>query len=589
MRLKLTIIMLVLLASLFTSPYLNNLSISKADRCVLVHALAVREEGRGKVVPLKICIETSPIERITIYSHSIVAEDVIASFIISTLITKLELGHYKNYSISIEILSNESAKGPSAGALIAVALASLIGKKPIGGSITGFINIDGGIDAIGGLMSKIKVAIESNITRVAVPVFNYLESIYELKLLPGNVTIRPVASIINSYEFLTREKIIVNYTTLTRNPIIDESLNNISSDLERLAREVLNELRNESNVDISKINKYLNYAETFRKMGKVYTAASMAFISYMKALSTLCNVRGLDYAKNLERKAKSIINETLDFLKNYRIDTDISVVLGIEVLRRIADANRMLSEAEKVSSAREICNITAYAYARALSAQEWLYTLKNVLQTSIGKAIKSSSWILELERLANYTLDSISEVIAPQELEIPSILQEIPKGKELLWKAALARYIIDTTSSMIRASSSRSAERSLPYLKDKLLKIFIVNVSRGIELRLSELQNMGADVTIPMLYLEYSNAVIDIGLHEAALSALIHAAGVTLTLELMYGLIHMPEVELKFEQSQIPGEFIAKEMKIPMTILLTAVLIGEAICSIYLIVIFSRR
>ena len=219
-----------------------------------MYALAVKDEKEGRLIPFKICIEASSTNKITVYSHGTVADDVIASFVISSLITQLELRQSGNYTISIEILSNESAKGPSAGALIAVALASLMEKELVNGSITGFINIDGGIDAIGGLIPKVKIAIVNNITKVAIPVFNYLESIYELKLLPNNATIRPVASIIDSYEFLAKKEIVRNYTLLRYNPLINESFFNISLNLEKLARDILNKLVNK--VDTSETVSY---------------------------------------------------------------------------------------------------------------------------------------------------------------------------------------------------------------------------------------------------------------------------------------------------------------------------------------------
>ena len=588
MRLGLSIvIILLLLASVFSSFYLNYHIVLGDDNCILMYALAVKDEKEGMLIPFRICIEASSTNKIIIYSHGSIAKDVIASFVISSLITQLELGQNRNYTISIEILSNESAKGPSAGALIAVALTSLIVKESINGSITGFINIDGGIDAIGGLIPKVKVAIKNNITRIAIPVFNYLESVYGLKLLLDNAIVEPVASIIDSYEFLAKREMVKNYTLLRCNPLINESFFNISLNLEKLTKNILNKLENK--VDTSEITKYLSYAELFRKNGKTYIAASMAFISYIRALESLCNIEGYEHIKKLKEKTRSIINETLNILKNLNMNTDISFILGIEVLRRLADANTMLAEAEKASSAKEIYSITAYAYARALSAKQWLQVLENVIRSSIGRNIRNNLWFLELEKFANYTIDSVSEIITLEELKIPSIIQKAPRNKELLWKAALARYVIDTISSMVRASSFRSIEKTLPYLKDKLLKTFIINVSKALELRLSKLQRIGVDVTIPMFYLDYSNDVISIGFYEAAITSLIHAAGVTLTLEFMHSLAHIPEVELEFEQSRTAGLVNLEEIRLPTIVLLTIVLTGEAICTVYLILIFSRR
>ncbi len=520
----------------------NYITCYSEEICRFVNALAV-EDGKGRVIELRICIAESDRDKLLIASDGIVEDDTKYSFALSYIVTKLTLNLSKSFRVVIEIPGIEETRGPSASVLVASAIMSMTRGTHIEGSTTGTMNIDGGIDAVGGISQKLKAAKEHGIEIIALPVFNYVR-------LPRHVlkelNVKPAASVLDAYAILTHDHLNLSVPTIIYNDL-----------LHKLFKELYLEFRNATldiitkhSLNISKytqeITKLIEESDKLSKWGLDYSAASLVFTSYFKALAVVYKTCSISYRTELVRKASRILNITMAEVQRIRPQTPLEISIYLEIISRAA-------EALEIVNSTEYKELIPYAYARALSAYGWLRVFKEVrhqLGNTLGllinyndilKTTESLEEILKYlkEMLRSYT-GNISRVIY-----VPTIFRYKPRDPYIraLWRLAEAKYLIDRCATFIRFSSIKNLNISNREISH-LLKLFILNTSKVLALRSSRLHDLGFDISIPALYLEYANTSCYLGYYDTALRSLVYAASALLVLEFLSGTVHIPDVHL---------------------------------------------
>lgn len=166
-----------------------------AGRCVEVNVPAVESQGgRGSVVGVKICVSPGNND-LRIYGVDRIETDtlisIVAAYIIAQLLSNKPPTGY-DIDITFERYVND-VSGPSAGALVAFAFYSLLSGSNASQSLsgTGAINLDGSVEAVGGIAQKLSALRASGYREVFLPVVNYVE----YRQLFRDMRIIPIASI----------------------------------------------------------------------------------------------------------------------------------------------------------------------------------------------------------------------------------------------------------------------------------------------------------------------------------------------------------------------------------------------------------
>lgn len=185
---QLTVALLFLMLLPIFTPILN----ADTSRCARVDVPAVESQGgRGSVVGVTICIAPGN-SGLRIYGVDKIERDTLISIIAAYSIAQL-LSDRSTTSYGIDVSFEkyvQDVSGPSAGALLTIAFYTLLGGRnnTQGLSGTGAINLDGGVEAVGGIVQKLSALRATGYREVFLPVANYAEyrsSFRDLRVFPA--------------------------------------------------------------------------------------------------------------------------------------------------------------------------------------------------------------------------------------------------------------------------------------------------------------------------------------------------------------------------------------------------------------------
>lgn len=178
--------------------------------CGLVYAMAVSASGQGMIVPIEACVTEGKGE--IFLSGAAIDEEIAvdntkkikksAQVYASAVFARaflLSRGYaLKNADVFIRFPCAAFSDGPSAGAAIAVAIASVMDKRTVGNrcAITGEIALNGEILPVGGIHAKIRAARDAGFEEVIVP--------YGQRIAHSSICVRHAADFASAYEQMCR-------------------------------------------------------------------------------------------------------------------------------------------------------------------------------------------------------------------------------------------------------------------------------------------------------------------------------------------------------------------------------------------------
>lgn len=174
------------------------LGAAAAPRCVELGIPAVESGGRGRIVPSRVCASPGP-GILGIYGVESVGNDTLASVLVAYWLAQVLSGRSaQGLDIYVEIRgSSESVSGPSAGALVALAIYRLLTGAEMEKGLTGTGGIapDASVEAVGGVESKIPAARSSGYSEFLLPLPNYMSRPQSAWSGFRGISIRPVATL----------------------------------------------------------------------------------------------------------------------------------------------------------------------------------------------------------------------------------------------------------------------------------------------------------------------------------------------------------------------------------------------------------
>jgi ATP-dependent Lon protease len=394
-----------------------------AGSCIYIDVPAVSSQsGSGSTVRVSICSSQGS-GVIRIRGVDMIESDTLASIVVAYILAQIYSG--KSFSGSdLEIYFERSVhdiSGPSAGALLTLAfyriLAGYTMETKISG--TGAINLDGSVEAVGGVPQKILALRNIGYRVIFIPISNYIQlgprindSFRDLNILPvGNI-----ASLLG-----------------VKIPQLMEPQPNITSIIERVSRDHASNMKRlvEQLIDI--------YMSRVADRNSIYYGSTMAIVNiassrpppsgypevnlyYLALVSIVQGIVGGDpraYGGILAERAVESYNRSVDLLRKVfqsipRSGDPEVYSLYILLLERALDLADYAPAVRSYIVSRDvgaIANMTASLYGRALSISYWVDLLGNISASGYSGAARvdlqglsrTSRSILEILGVKNIT------------------------------------------------------------------------------------------------------------------------------------------------------------------------------------------
>lgn len=412
-------IMFLALLILFLAPQ----PILYAGSCIYVDIPAVSSQsGGGSTVRVSIC-STKGSGIIRISGVDMIEPDTLASIAVAYILAQIYSG--KSFSGSdLEINFERSVhdiSGPSAGALLTLTLYKILSGYPMETKIsgTGAINLDGSVEAVGGVPQKISALRNIGYRVIFIPISNYIQleprindSFMGLNIIPvGNIA--PLLGV--------------------KTPQLMEPEPNISFIIERVSRDHVSSMK-------ELVEQLINiYMSRVADRNSQYYGSTIGLVSiassspppsgypevnlyYLALVSIVQGIVGGDprgYGGILAERAVESYNRSVDLLRrvfqNIPRSGDPEVYsLYILLLERALNLADYAPAVRSYIASRDmgaISNITASLYGRALSITYWVDLLGNISASGYhGEAridlqglSRTSRTILEILGVKNIT------------------------------------------------------------------------------------------------------------------------------------------------------------------------------------------
>jgi predicted S18 family serine protease len=354
---------------------------------------AVTSEGNGILSQLEVEIKPgkgrvlltiSPYTGIQTQNSEIIAVNVARKY------TDFDFDNH-DVIFTINAANANSVDGPSAGAAMAVAVIAAVEEKEIrtDASITGTIQLDGTIGAVGGIMEKAQAAAESGDTLFIIPDGESKQPVLVEKIeepAPGwiikrmtteyidisktlqdeyGITIAEVKTIKDATDILlngkdvAEEEVVIEEIEIVERQIgtlLTQPMENLATwqieDTEQVKSDLLQSI-------FSEVDEQLSKAKQAKEKGYLYGAANYAFrggisAKYVRDLATFYALNEEDQMKFVGDKITEI-TENLDrakkdVIQNEHLATDVQAYeWAISAQQRIAQAVSQLDEKAETS------------------------------------------------------------------------------------------------------------------------------------------------------------------------------------------------------------------------------------------------
>ncbi len=328
-----------------------------------------------------------------------IGEDTLYSAKFSKIVVEKLLGiNITDVDIIISISGVEAAKieGPSAGLAFALLIMALVtgDKLPSELAVTGAINIDGGVEAVGGVLIKMRAIAKANISRMILPRANLSPVIIKEAIKLG-VRLLPVSTIVEAYEILTGRRIVkyikpvIPYEIskmFQRNSyyIYNKTLHLMKVLMEiNASRKLSLKLRTLINNSINYCNELMSEYSRAIKNQDYYSAASIAFTMYLNLSSTyvlLTMPKDPKVLDNEFKKLNNTINRLLLKLKNYNISIIDHLIweLLVTIATRINLARDLLRDYNEYVNVSDKILVLTRCKARIETTKLWFNILDSL-------------------------------------------------------------------------------------------------------------------------------------------------------------------------------------------------------------------
>lgn len=360
-----------------------------ARSCIYVDVPAVSSQsGVGSTVRVSIC-STKGSGVIMIRGVDMIEPDTLTSIVVAYILAQIYSG--KSFSGSdLEIYFEKSVhdiSGPSAGALFTLAFYRILAGYPMEKiSGTGAINLDGSVEAVGGVPQKLSALRNLGYGVIFIPISNYIQLGKRINNAFRDLNITPVGNIASLLGAKTPQLMEPepNITTIIERVSRDHALN-----MKRLVEQLIS-----------------IYMSRVADRNSPYYGSTMAVVDiasssppppgypevnlyYLALVSIVQGIVGGDpraYREILAEKAVESYNRSLDLLRRVfqsipRSGDPEVYSLYILLLERALELADYAPAVRSYIASRDvgaIANITASLYGRALSISYWVDLLGNI-------------------------------------------------------------------------------------------------------------------------------------------------------------------------------------------------------------------
>jgi hypothetical protein len=405
-------LIMVLLSTLAFNP------LTHASNCDYVDVPAVESQsGRGSTVRVTICVSPGS-GVIRIYGVDRIESDTMVSIFTAYLLAQIYSGKsFSGSDLSIYFgRSVEDVSGPSAGALLTYAFYNILARGEIRPRIsgTGAINLDGSVEAVGGIPQKLSALKSLGYRSVFLPAISYIQYSQAISTRFSDLSVTPIGGI----------KAMLNISTgAEAQPPRDSSL----EDIERVSKAHVEMLRS---VVSSLIEIYMSRvadrgSQSYREASALLNIASKtqppegypSINLYYLALISIAqevvqgDLRGygamlIDRAVELYNKSLGVLKEIFsDIPRNQSMDRYIVYMLLIERALDLIGYSNTVKTYMSSGDRSVLAPVAGQIYGRALSITYWADILGNLTKPGENGSLRdiyvSSQRLLETLGIAN--------------------------------------------------------------------------------------------------------------------------------------------------------------------------------------------
>ncbi len=389
-----------------------------AGSCDYVDVPAVESQsGRGSAVRVTICVSSGS-GVIRIYGVDRIERDTMVSIFTAYLLAQIYSGKsFSGSDLSIYFgRSVEDVSGPSAGALLTYAFYNILARGEIRPRIsgTGAINLDGSVEAVGGVPQKLSALKSLGYRSVFLPAISHIQYSQAISTRFSDLSITPLGGI---------EALLNISTGAEAQPPKSSSL----EDIERVSKTHVEMLRNtvSSLVEIYMSRVADRGSQSYREASALLNIASKAQppegypsinLYYLALVSIVQGIvqgdlRGygamlIDRAVELYNRSIGVLKEIFsDIPRNQGMDRYIVYMLLIERALDLIGYSNTVKNYISSGDRNVLAPVAGHIYGRALSITYWADILGNLTKSGGNESLKniyvSSQRLLETLGIAN--------------------------------------------------------------------------------------------------------------------------------------------------------------------------------------------
>ncbi|MEM1610841.1 MAG: S16 family serine protease [Sulfolobales archaeon] len=416
-----------------------------ASSCGYVDVPAVEgQSGRGSTVRATICVSPGS-GVVRIYGVERVESDTLVSIFAAYVLAQIYSGKsFSSTDLSLYFGRNvEDVSGPSAGALLTYAFYSILEKGYIDSRVsgTGAINLDGSVEAVGGIPQKLSALRSLGYRSVFLPVVNYIQYLRTIRAGFSDLSVVPLGGIGSILNISTdaeaqplQNSSLENIDRISR--AHSEMLRSIVSDLLEI---YMSRVADRGSQSYREASALLNIA-SISPPPEGYPSVNLYYLALVSIAQGIIQGDLRGYGATLVDRAAELYNRSMVLLR--KIFTDIprnlsinQYILYILIIERAVDLISYSNQVKAYISSGDrsvLASAAGQIYGRSLSIVYWADLLGNLTKTgggvSLGDIYVSSQRLLEIFGISNQT-QSIYTALANnlgREIDLDGLRMLIP-------------------------------------------------------------------------------------------------------------------------------------------------------------------
>ncbi len=472
---------------------------------VKVHVPSVTSEGKGNIHLVEVWFAKGKGD-VVIVGPKDIGVDTLYSARFAKLVVEKILGvNITNVDVVISITGIKSGKieGPSAGLAFALSIMALITNKelPSDVAITGAINIDGGVEAVGGVLIKLRAAANANIHKFVLPRANINDEVLrEAKKL--NVELIPVSTITEAFQVLTHKDIVKYLKPVVPYKMMElfrEDALTIYGKVDDVMEKLIEITRKQGiSPELQRlINNSLEYCSELRREfqramenQEYYSAASIAYTMYLNLTLTYALIsipKDINILNEEYKKLNRTVHEMMVKIQEYNLESIDYIVweLLVTIASRIDLALELLNSYGKYNETTNKALILSRCKARVETIKLWFdlliklskYKSFNITINEIKNITKKSINIAErlldyLKALIEYSSKGFEEYVRQLELKLDEAKKCYSKG-DLVMSYAKALDIISTITTSLSYATLNNLNKTSMIKHITLIKYLV--------------------------------------------------------------------------------------------------------------------